>query len=37
MTDLLTALLIGYGVCAALFAIVWAVVGWLAHRRENDQ
>lgn len=32
--DLLTILLVGYGVCAALFAVVWVVVGWLAHRRE---
>ncbi len=33
--DLLTILLVGYGVCAALFAVAWCVVGWLAHRGET--
>jgi len=34
MESLVTTLLVGYGICSALFALVWCVVGWLAQRRE---
>ncbi len=34
MTEFVTLLLVGYGVCAAIFVVVWAVVGWLTHHKE---
>ena len=35
MDSLLYSLLAGYGACALLFTLVWAVCGWLAWRKER--
>lgn len=35
MDSLVYALLAGYGACAAVFTLMWIVVGWLANRKEH--